>query len=329
MQHHGKGMKSVVGAIVISDQTVAMEDKHLPSRFSSCAPWARMEVLGNSPIARLAEDLKKACNVVSVISNDRNSRHLRATYQDWIADVAADRFSNYKREGFGTIVIVRCGAYVEFDVVEMLNFHQEQGVGVTRAFSDAAPLDVWMVDPSGLPEDAATLSDLLCASPAVYRSQGYVNQLHTARDFRRLVLDSFSSRCRLRPQGAEIKPGIWSCDGAQVERSARVVAPAFIGRDVRISDECLITRGSNVERNSRVDFGTAVEDSTILPNSYVGIGLDLSHSIVDGRNLLNLQHNVDLEITDPVVMRQNTVGGGHGQSWPSIEASTMALSSAE
>jgi hypothetical protein len=78
-----------------------------------------------------------------------------------------------------------------------------------------------------------------------------------------------------------------------------------------------------------VDFGTAVEDSTILPNSYVGIGLDLSHSIVDGRNLLNLQHNVDLEITDPVVMRQNTVGGGHEQSWASIEASTMELSSAE
>jgi hypothetical protein len=218
---------------------------------------------------------------------------------------------------------------VEFDVVEMLNFHQEQAVGVTRAFSDDVPLDVWMVDPSGLAEDVSTLSNLLCARPAIYRSQGYVNQLRTARDFRRLVLDGFYSRCRLRPQGSEIKPGIWSCAGAQIERSARVVAPAFIGRDVHISDECLITRGSNVESNSRVDFGTAVEDSTILPNSYVGIGLDLSHSIVDGRNLLNLRYNVSLEITDPVVMRQNTVGGGHGQSWASIETSPMALSSAE
>jgi ADP-glucose pyrophosphorylase len=324
-------MNLVIGAIIIGDQTGAMEDKQSPSRFCSYAPWARMEVLGNSPIARLAKDLKKDCNIVSVVSNDRDSQHAKATYQDSMADVAADRFADYKREGFGTVVIVRCGAYVEFDVVEMLNFHQEQGVGVTRAFSDAdaAPLDVWMVDPSGLPEDAATLSNLLCASPAVYRSQGYVNQLHTARDFRRLVLDSFSSRCRLRPQGSEIKPGIWSCDGAQIERSARVVAPAFIGRDVHISAECLITRGSNVESNSRVDFGTAVEDSTILPNSYVGIGLDLSHSIVDGCNLLNLQHNVTLEVTDPVVMRQNTVGGGHRQSWASIETSPMELSSAE
>jgi hypothetical protein len=322
-------MKSVVGAIIIGDQTGAMEDKQSPSRFSShWAPWASMEVLGNTPIARLAEDLKKDCNAVSVISNHRDHPE-KATHQVSIADLAADRFANYKREGFETVVIVRCGAYVEFDVVEMLNFHQEQGVGVTRALSDDAPLDVWMVDPLGLPEHVATLSTLLCARPAMYRSQGYVNQLRTAREFRRLVLDSFYSRCRLRPQGSEIKPGIWSCDGAQIERSARVVAPAFIGRDVHISAECLITRGSNVESNSRVDFGTAVEDSTVLPNSYVGIGLDLSHSIVDGHNLLNLRHNVNLEITDPVVMRQNTVGGGRRQSWASIETSPMALSSAE
>ena len=323
-------MKSVVGAIIIGDQKGAMEDQQSPSRFSSYqAPWASMEVLGMTPIARLAEDLQKDCDTVFVISNDRDSQHAKATHQASIADLAADCFANYKREGLGTVLIVRCGSYVELDVAEMFNFHQEQGMSVTRAFIDDAPLDVWIVDPSGLPEHVASLSTLLSAKPAMYRSQGYVNQLRTAREFRRLVLDSFYSRCRLRPQGSEIKPGIWSCDGAQIERSARVVAPAFLGRDVYISAECLITRGSNVESNSRVDFGTAVEDSTILPNSYVGIGLDLSHSIVDGRNLLNLRHNVNLEITDPVVMRQNTVGGEHRQSPANIETSALALSSAE
>jgi hypothetical protein len=323
-------MKSVVGAIIIGDQTGAMEDKHSPSRFCSYqAPWASMELLGKSPIARLAEDLKQDCDVVSLISNDRDSQHGNATHQGSIADLAADRFDDYKREGLGTVLIVQCGSYVELDVAEMLNFHQVRGVGVTRAFSEHAPLDIWMVDLSELPDHVPPLSTLLRTTPAMYHSQGYVNHLRTAREFRRLVLDSFHSRCRLRPQGPEIKPGIWSCDGAQIERSARVVAPAFIGRAVYISAECLITRGSNVESNSRVDFGTAVEDSTILPNSYVGIGLDLSHSIVDGRKLLNLRHNVNLEITDPVVMRQNTVGGVHRQSWASIEAGSMALSSAE
>jgi hypothetical protein len=50
-----------------------------------------------------------------------------------------------------------------------------------------------------------------------------------------------------------------------------------------------------------------VEDSSVLSNSYVGIGLDVAHSIVDGNNLLNLERDVTLEISDPCVMRQNRV----------------------
>ena len=162
----------------------------------------------------------------------------------------------------------------------------------------------------------------------MYGSQKYANRLQSPRDFRRLVLDAFQGRCNLRPQGREVKPGVWICEGAQIERSARLVAPAFIGRNVQISDECLITRGSNVESNSIVDYGTVVEDSSILSNTYVGIGLDLSHSIVIGRSLLNLQHNVNLEITDPVVMRENNITGSDELS-EDIEGDYIALSSAE
>jgi NDP-sugar pyrophosphorylase family protein len=120
---------------------------------------------------------------------------------------------------------------------------------------------------------------------------------------RQLICDALAGRCQFRPQGFEVKPGVWMGQGAQVERSARIVAPAFIGRNSKIAEQCLITRGTNVESNSHVDYGTVIEDSSILSNTYVGIGLDLSHSIVDGDNLLNLQHGVTLKIGDPVVLR--------------------------
>jgi len=112
-------------------------------------------------------------------------------------------------------------------------------------------------------------------------------------------------------------------EGAQVERGARVVAPAYIGRGVTIADECLITRGSNVESNSLIDFGTVIEDSSILPDTYVGIGLDLSHSVVDGSEVLNLQHGVRLRITDPVVVRRNAP---HRNSQNGVELSEVILS---
>ena len=322
----------MIGAIIIGDETAAAEDTQSASRAGlRRRPWATVEALGKTPIARLAESLKtQLCDAVSVIVNDPpDGQHVRTPQPASVADLAAARFAEYKRDGFETVLLVRCGAYVELDAAEMLSFHGEQGSMVTRALADDGPLDLWMVDPSVWPERIPLMAALLCTRPAVYRSKGYVNQLRNAQDFRRLVLDSFYSRCGLRPQGSEIKPRIWNGDGAQIDRSARVVAPAFIGRNVHISSECLITRGSNVESNSRVDFGTVVEDSSILPNSYVGIGLDLSHSIVDGHNLLNLRHNVSLEITDPVVMRKNTVSGGDRQSLASLESRQLALSSTE
>jgi NDP-sugar pyrophosphorylase family protein len=136
---------------------------------------------------------------------------------------------------------------------------------------------------------------------------GYVNRLENPSDLRRLVVDSLTSRCRLRPAGSETRPGVWIGEGTQVHKGARIVAPAFIGSESRIEEQCLITRCSNVESHCMVDYGTVVEDSAILSNSYVGIGLDISHSIVNGNNLLNLERGVALEITDPGVMRRNRV----------------------
>lgn len=290
-------------------------------------PWVAVEVLGTVPVARVAEALRSACDALSVITHDAPGREGKEIQLFSLEESTTHRFAKYRREGFGAILIVKCGAYVELDVAELHDFHREQSLGITRAFSDDGPLDVWMVDPAALPERAPIFPALSSARSAVYRSHGYVNRLQTGRDYRRLVLDSFDSRCRLRPEGSEIRPRIWVCNGARIERSARLVAPAFIGPHVQIADECLITRGSNVERNSYVDFGTAVEDSSILSNSYLGIGLDLAHSVVDGCNLLNLQHNVNLQVSDPVVMRRNSVSGSTPGS-PERE-SHMALSSAE
>jgi NDP-sugar pyrophosphorylase family protein len=245
-----------------------------------------------------------------------------------VPELADECFAKYKQKGCDAVLIARCGEYFELDISDMLAFHREHELEATRAFVEDGALDVWIVDASAVPGYSWVFSSSACAGSAAYHSQAYANRLESACDFRRLVLDAFHSRCRLRPEGAEVKPGVWVCEGAQIERSARIVAPAFIGPNTQISEECLVTRGSNVESNSHIDFGTAVENSSILPNTYVGIGLDLSHSVVDGKNLFNLQHNVSLEITDPVVLRERTTRGRGRQPWADAEIG-MAVSSAE
>ena len=320
----------MLAAVIIGDQSEPVEGRQSAPRVRSLPTlWATCEVLGQAPIARMAEGLKGTCDSLSVIAGALQPPIGTNVLET--VDHATNAFANYKRQGFEAVLVMRCGAYMELDVAEMFSFHQQQGCNVTRAFTDTdnGSLDIWLADPSALPDGVPLLSALRSAEPAMYRSQKYANPLQSPRDFRRLVLDGFQGSCGLRPQGTEVKPGIWVCEGARIERSARVVAPAFIGRNVQISDECLITRGSNIESNSNADYGTAVEDSSILSNTYVGIGLDLSHSIVNGHNLLNLQHNVSLEISDPVVMRKNDTTGREQELSAGIESDWVALSSAE
>jgi NDP-sugar pyrophosphorylase family protein len=280
-------------------------------------PLVCVEVLGRSVVARLIEEVGRAgfhsisvCGNVSgaiecagVDSAFKLELHTTAEARTHVTQqLRAD-----KESGAEVILIVRLGTYMDLDLQGALQFHREQRQAVTRAFDEEGALDVWMIDPAEISAGTDILTALSAATPARYFVRGYVNRLEHPADLRRLVVDGLTSRCRLRPQGIECRPGVWMDEGAQVHRDARIVAPGFIGRGARIAEQCLITRCSNVESNCLVDYGTVVEDSSILSNSYVGIGLDVSHSIVDGNNLVNLERGVTMEIADPCVIRQNKV----------------------
>ena len=256
----------------------------------------------------------------------RHSGQLNVAYVDeeeqWRS--AARQLGIYREQGFEAVLIIRTGAYIECEFATLLEEHRQHGGGVTRVFDQKGPLDFWIVDPRRFDESDGILTQLQNAEAADCALGGYVNRLESVHDLRRLATDILTMRCRLRPSGVEVRPNLWIADGVQVARSARLVAPAYIGRGVKIADDCLITRCSNVEANSYVDFGTAVEDSSILPETYVGIGLDLTHSVVDGREIFNLHHDVRLRISDPVVLRRYSTRA-HGAQ-PSFESKAVVLS---
>ena len=109
----------------------------------------------------------------------------------------------------------------------------------------------------------------------------------------------------MRPSGTELKPGIWVDEGADIHRRARIVAPAYIGRDTQVNEDTVITRCTNIERGCCVDYGTVIENSSILPNSHIGIWLDVCYAVVNGSKLMSLSRNVTLEISDRSILRAN------------------------
>jgi len=290
--------------------------------------FAGVELLGMSVFARLIQNLTgtKTIADVSVVLDGRlpavDSTHVPDVAVSAASDVwgvAKEQLRDQRHRGLDTVLIIRTGAYMECDLDDLVRFHCRRGEAVTRVCDDQGGLDFWVVNPH-IASEGDDLRTTLESAEACYRVQGYVNRLDSWWEMRRLVIDGLTLRCLFWPQGREVRPGVWMAEGAQLERGARIVPPGFIGRDVTISDQCLITRCTAVESGSHVDCGTVVEDSSILSGTYIGIGLDLSHSIAYGTHLVHLNHDVMLEITDPIVVRQ--MRGKHSRlagispSWP-------------
>lgn len=314
----------LAGAIVVVD---GEESYDLPesttlqgSRGSTLVdgPLVCVEILGKSLLERTVERLLSSdVDVVSVLLDEsvagctpvvrRASKRLKVQVVEDIWVAAAQSLCEFAETGIDHAFICKGSAYVECDLVDMLQFHRDRRQAVTRAFDRDGVLDFWVADCAKVKETNLVFLFEREAEPnfsSNYFVREYVNRLAHPADIRRLVVDALRRHCHVQPVGREIRPGVWVDDGAQIHKRARIVGPAYIGRESRVQEDTLITRYSNIESLCHIDYGTVIEDSTVLTNSYVGIWLDVSHTIVRGNKLLNLGRDVVLEISDSSMLRE-------------------------
>src|SRR5262249_46239102 len=142
----------------------------------------------------------------------------------WAA--AQQVFADYKRSGVQTVLLIRLGAYVEFDLPELMRFHLEQQHARTFLSDEKGPVDYWLLDASRCGAiDVGVLGTPQFAdynSAACFRQLAYANRLEDAYDIRSFVVDAFLSRSSVKPEGAQVRPGVWIHDAAQIHRRARI-----------------------------------------------------------------------------------------------------------
>ena len=305
----------MAGAIVVVEPegSRGAESAHGPhfARFRRPA-LASAEVLGRSVLGQVVENLQSAgIDPIALVGKGPLSHHVldqkhgvASNVRSLLWQEATQKLAGLSEQKLDAVLILSVGAYIEFGPGEILEFYRQLNEPVVRASDEQGALNLWVIDPAKIPADVGLMNYLQATPPVPFSVQGYVNRLKGPSDLRQLVVDSLNYRCNFKPDGVEVKPGIWMGQGSQVERTVRLVAPVFIGRGAKVAGQCLVTRASNIESNSQVDYGTVIEDSSVLSNTYVGIGLDLSHSIADGNHVLNLQRGIVLEISDPVVLRR-------------------------
>jgi len=281
-------------------------------------PLACIDILGRSMTERTIERfVRSGVEIISVLVPAEIARSVQPcqiAFENLKIQVVSDvrsavshKLGDFSRDGVEHAFIVCASVYTETDLLDLFYFHREARQAATRALDSEGPLNLWVVDCArAVQTDLADVLSQAEGAAASYFIRDYVNRLNHPRDLRRLVSDSLRGRCAMRPCGEEVRPGIWVDDGAEIHRRARVVAPAYIGRASKVLEDTLITRCSNIERDCFVDYGTVIEDSSILANTHVGIWLDVCHAVANGSKLLSLGRNVTLEISDRTIMR--TIG---------------------
>lgn len=279
-------------------------------------PLSCVDVMGRPMVERTIEHLRSAgvekITLLTPTDAFRNCPFLENRLDKVEAKAVDDPYSavneilsRYFEEGIEHSFVLAENVYAETDLLDFVYFHREAKKGITRAFDHEGPLDLWVVDCEEYSRFDLEKMGATDENRASYFIAGYVRRLLHPGDLRAIIADSLGGVCSMRPSGQELRPGIWVDEGAEIDRRARIVAPAYIGRNSKVRADALVTRCSSIERDCCIDFGTIVEDSSILANTRLGIWLDVRHAVASGDKLMSLKHDVLLEIADPNVMRFN------------------------
>jgi NDP-sugar pyrophosphorylase family protein len=214
-------------------------------------------------------------------------------------------------QGAEILLLIRLGAYLELDFAQLLDFHRESSGALTQVYDQKSAFEIAVIHANQLQGEKGSYRGRLSALIPYhkrYEFAGYSNRLRQPQDFRRLVRDSLLRRNSIRPVGEEVSTDVWVGEGATIDPSARICGPAYIGAHTRVKGYCQINGGTDIGRDCEIDFGTTVTDSTVLPETYLGIGLNVVHSIAAAGFLFNLDRNVEVQISDRnLVGKQRTI----------------------
>ncbi len=285
-----------VGAIITVSRPFTMQGESSDGDFAS--PVATWDVLGSSVLARMVDRLRIAgVSEISVLYEGDAPTLTDSSSQAITSDTEWRKIAaRYLGYGLKTLLLVRVGAYVELDVSDLLRFHRERSGSITQACDQQGELDVLAVDAKHLHGTGWLRSGL--KSHARYSFRGYVNRLKDIQSYRQLVKDALVGRAGIRPIGREVAPDVWANDGARLHQSAHIVGPAYFGKDSNVHSGCSITGASSIEQSCEVDCGTTVEDSCILPGTYLGMALHVRSAVASGQTLFHLGRNVQLQFHD-------------------------------
>lgn len=275
--------------------------------------FGKVDVLGANLLDRTLAKLRDLGTLPAKVLSGRNvSDHVlpsRSTRSGSFIDSWEQAISDYVNAGVETILLVRVGTYADVNYRELIEFHHQADSPLTHAYCGDTSLDIAVVNAPLLrnTDDLVrrALSHLIPQQKR-FHYHGYVNRLRNREDLHQLMQDGLRGQCQLRPVGVETRPGLWCGEGAEIDSTVLIQGPAFVGAGSKIASGCKIAGISSIERGCQVDCGTMIDNSFVMPGTYVGMALDVKNSIVGNEKIFNLDRNVEVSVSDARLIGRNT-----------------------
>jgi carbonic anhydrase/acetyltransferase-like protein (isoleucine patch superfamily) len=278
-----------------------------------------VDLLGKSLLDRAIAKLREFGVVEScVISEGTGTNQVVPSLSNSSAFIAAweSAVARHMQQVVDFLLLIRMSTYTDLAYGELLQFHLEKRSALTQVYGTDGSLDIALVDASFLRDAGSAYRKVLgglIPQQQRFLYGGYINRLNKPQDFRKLVEDGLRGNCGLYPVGIEVQPQVWHGHGAEVDGSAVVGAPAFVGARSHVAASCTLTGVSAIERGCKIDYGTMIDQSCILQDSYIGMGLDVRRSIVIDKTVFHLERNVEVSIGD-----RRLIGVNSGKPLPSL-----------
>ena len=258
---------------------------------------------------------------------------------------AVVRFHKEKR-AVATLTLYRVPNPLEYGVVitdldgKIRHFLEKPSWG--EVISDTINTGIYVLEPEALrrfekgqPFDFSKdlFPQLLSEGAPIYGyiAEGYWTDVGNIAEYMRANHDVLQGKVRVEPIGEELRPGIFVDGSVEIDRTATIEGPVYIGNGTKIGQHARIVGPTTIRSYGVVDAYASIDRSIVWRNSYVGDHAEVHGSIV-GRQC-SLKSRVMLE-DGSVIGDHSVVGEGARvragvKVWPDkqIEAGAVLSSS--
>src|SRR5881397_3271909 len=160
-----------------------------------------------------------------------------------------------------------------------------------------------------------------------YIADGYWTDIGSIVEYARANADLLRGKVRVDSLGTELMPGVWTAGDVDINESAKITGPVFLGEGVKIGPHVEIVGPAVLRDYVSVDVGAVISSSIVWRNSYIGERAEL-HGAIVGRQCA-LKARVILEegsvIGDNSVVNDQARVRAQVKVWPDKQVESGAV----